>query len=46
MVNILSYRTMAPAMPTLIEKRVGIFTTNSQAASIWGDSEKRSAPKT
>ena len=37
---------MAPAMPTLMENRVGIFTTNSQAFSTWGDSENRSAPKT
>jgi hypothetical protein len=37
---------MAPAIPTLIENRVGIFTTNSQAFSMTGDSDNRSPPKT
>src|SRR5437016_5232202 len=36
---------MAPAMPTLMEKRVGIFTTCSQRASIAGDGELRSPPE-
>jgi len=43
---ILSYMVMAPAIPTLIEKRVGILTTWAHRASTAGESETRSAPKT
>ena len=41
-----SYMTSAPARLTLIQNRVGIFTTWSQRASISGDRSPRSRPRT
>src|SRR5712671_1476367 len=45
-VSMRSYITIAPAIPTLMEKRVGIFTTWRQRASTGSESDKRSAPNT
>src|ERR1700680_3078449 len=41
-----SYSTLAPAIPTLMEKRVGIFTTWRQRARIGSERDRRSEPNT